>query len=55
MSQDPPDRPPQRDVIESLARGDSKMSTRHPAALLRDLRGQPRRLEETLVGYHERS
>ena len=45
---------PQRDVIERLARGDSKMIRTSLLPYFRDLRDNLARLEETLVGYHER-
>jgi len=45
---------PQRDVIERLARGDSKMIRTTLLPYYRDLRDNLARLEETLVGYHER-
>ena len=45
---------PQRDVIERLARGDSKMIRNTLLPYYRDLRDNLARLEETLVGYHER-
>ncbi len=45
---------PQRDVIERLARGDSKMIRTTLLPYFRDLRDNLARLEETLIGYHER-
>lgn len=45
---------PQRDVIERLARGDSKMIRPKLLPYFRDLRDNLVRLEETAVGYHER-
>ena len=45
---------PQRDVIERLARGDSKMIRATLLPYYRDLRDNLARLEETLIGYHER-
>jgi magnesium transporter len=45
---------PQRDVIDRLARGDSKMIRTSLLPYFRDLRDNLARLEETLVGYHER-
>jgi len=45
---------PQRDVIDRLARGDSKMIRNSLLPYFRDLRDNLTRLEETLVGYHER-
>ena len=45
---------PQRDVIERLARGDSKMIRPTLLPYFRDLRDNLARLEETLIGYHER-
>jgi len=45
---------PQRDIIERLARGDSKMIRSTLLPYFRDLRDNLARLEETLVGYQER-
>jgi magnesium transporter len=45
---------PQRDVIERLARGDSRMIRAKLLPYFRDLRDNLARLEETLIGYHER-
>jgi magnesium transporter len=45
---------PQRDTIERLARGDSKMIRPKLLPYFRDLRDNLARLEETAVGYHER-
>jgi magnesium transporter len=45
---------PQRDVIERLARGDSKMIRPKLVPYFRDLRDNLARLEETAAGYHER-
>lgn len=45
---------PQRDVIERLARGDSKMIRPKLLPYFRDLRDNLARLEDTAVGYHER-
>lgn len=45
---------PQRDVIERLARGDSKFIRAKLLPYFRDLRDNLVRLEETAVGYHER-
>jgi magnesium transporter len=45
---------PQRDVIERLARGDSKFIRHTLLPYYRDLRDNLARLEETAVGYHER-
>ncbi len=45
---------PQRDVIERLARGDSKMIRSTLLPYFRDLRDNLVRLEESLIGYHER-
>ena len=45
---------PQREIIERLARGDSKMIRATLLPYYRDLRDNLARLEETLTGYHER-
>ena len=45
---------PQRDVIERLARGESKMIRATLLPYFRDLRDNLARLEETLIGYQER-
>ncbi|MBI2814825.1 MAG: magnesium/cobalt transporter CorA [Opitutae bacterium] len=45
---------PQRDVIERLARGDSKFIRAKLLPYYRDLRDNLNRLEETVTGYHER-
>ena len=45
---------PQRDVIDRLARGDSKMIRPKLLPYFRDLRDNLARLEGTAVGYHER-
>jgi len=45
---------PQRDVIERLARGDSKMIRPKLVPYFRDLRDNLARLEDTAAGYHER-
>lgn len=45
---------PQRDVIDRLARGDTKMVRSTLLPYYRDLRDHLSRLEDTLVGYHER-
>ncbi|HTL67135.1 MAG TPA: magnesium/cobalt transporter CorA [Lacunisphaera sp.] len=45
---------PQRDIIERLARGDSKMIRTTLLPYYRDLRDNLARLEETLISYHER-
>jgi magnesium transporter len=45
---------PQRDVIDRLARGDSKMIRPKLLPYFRDLRDNLARLEETVAGYHER-
>jgi magnesium transporter len=45
---------PQRDVIERLARGDSKLIRPKLLPYFRDLRDNLARLEETVAGYHER-
>ena len=45
---------PQRDVIERLARGDSKFIRAKLLPYFRDLRDNLTRLEETVTGYHER-
>jgi magnesium transporter len=45
---------PQRDVIERLARGDSKFIRATLLPYYRDLRDNLARLEETAVSYHER-
>ncbi len=45
---------PQRDVIERLARGDSKMIRAKLLPYFRDLRDNLARLEDTVTGYHER-
>lgn len=45
---------PQRDVIERLARGDSKFIRATLLPYFRDLRDNLNRLEETVTGYHER-
>ena len=45
---------PQRDVIERLARGDSKMIRPKLLPYFRDLRDNLARLEDTAAGYHER-
>jgi magnesium transporter len=45
---------PQRDVIDRLARGDSKLIRPKLLPYFRDLRDNLARLEETAVGYHER-
>ncbi len=45
---------PQRDVIDRLARGDSKFIRSSLLPYFRDLRDNLTRLEETAIGYHER-
>lgn len=45
---------PQRDIIERLARGDSKFIRAKLLPYFRDLRDNLARLEETSIGYHER-
>ncbi|MSU69857.1 MAG: magnesium/cobalt transporter CorA [Opitutaceae bacterium] len=45
---------PQRDVIDRLARGDSKMIRPVMLPYFRDLRDNLARLEATAAGYHER-
>ncbi len=45
---------PQRDVIERLARGDSRFIRSTLLPYYRDLRDNLARLEETTIGYHER-
>ncbi|MFZ5494230.1 MAG: magnesium/cobalt transporter CorA [Verrucomicrobiota bacterium] len=45
---------PQRDIIDRLARGDSKMIRATLLPYYRDLRDNLARLEETVTGYHER-
>jgi magnesium transporter len=45
---------PQRDIIDRLARGDSKMIRATLVPYFRDLRDNLARLEETVTGYHER-
>src|SRR4051812_46622641 len=45
---------PQRDVIDRLARGDSKLIRPKLLPYFRDLRDNLARLEDTAVGYHER-
>ena len=45
---------PQRDVIDRLARGDSKFIRSQLLPYFRDLRDNLTRLEETVIGYHER-
>ena len=45
---------PQRDVIDRLARGDSKFIRTTLLPYFRDLRDNLARLDETLIGYHER-
>jgi magnesium transporter len=45
---------PQRDTIERLARGDSKMIRPKLLPYFRDLRDNLARLEDTAAGYHER-
>ena len=45
---------PQRDVIERLARGDSKMIRPKLLPYFRDLRDNLVRYEEAVTGYHER-
>jgi magnesium transporter len=45
---------PQRDVIDRLARGDSKFIRATLLPYYRDLRDNLTRLEETVTGYHER-
>ena len=45
---------PQREVIERLARGDSKMISPLMLPYFRDLRDNLVRLEDTAVNYHER-
>ncbi len=45
---------PQRDVIERLARGDSKFIRAKLLPYFRDLRDNLTRLEQTVTGYHER-
>lgn len=45
---------PQRDVIDRLARGDSKLVRAKLLPYFRDLRDNLARLEETVAGYHER-
>lgn len=46
---------PQREVIERLARGDSKMIRAILLPYYRDLRDNLARLEETVTGYHDLS
>ncbi len=45
---------PQRDVIDRLARGDSKLVRPKLLPYFRDLRDTLARFEETVAGYHER-
>lgn len=45
---------PQREIIERLARGDSKMIRATLLPYYRDLRDDLARLDETVAGYHER-
>jgi len=45
---------PQRDVIERLARGDSKLIRPVMLPYFRDLRDNLARIESTAVGYHDR-
>jgi magnesium transporter len=45
---------PQREIIERLARGDSKMIRATLLPYYRDLRDNLARLDETVIGYHER-
>jgi magnesium transporter len=45
---------PQRDVIDRLARGDSKLVRAKLLPYFRDLRDTLARLEDTVAGYHER-
>jgi magnesium transporter len=45
---------PQRDVIDRLARGDSKLVRPKLLPYFRDLRDNLARLEDTAAGYHER-
>ena len=45
---------PQREVIDRLARGDSKFIRTTLLPYFRDLRDNLARLDETLIGYHER-
>jgi len=45
---------PQRDVIDRLARGDSKFIRTTLLPYFRNLRDNLARLDETLIGYHER-
>ena len=45
---------PQRDVIDRLARGDSKFIRAKLLPYFRDLRDNLSRLEQTVTGYHER-
>jgi magnesium transporter len=45
---------PQREIIDRLARGDSKMIRATLLPYFRDLRDNLARIEETAIGYHER-
>jgi magnesium transporter len=45
---------PQRDVIDRLARGDSKLVRAKLLPYFRDLRDNLARFEDTVAGYHER-
>jgi magnesium transporter len=45
---------PQRDVIDRLARGDSKLIRALMLPYFRDLRDHLARIEDTAVGYHDR-
>jgi magnesium transporter len=45
---------PQREIIDRLARGDSKMIRATLLPYYRDLRDNLARIEETAMGYHER-
>ncbi len=45
---------PQRDVIDKLARGDSKLVRSVMLPYFRDLRDHLARIEETAIGYHDR-
>ncbi|MBL9216110.1 MAG: magnesium/cobalt transporter CorA [Opitutaceae bacterium] len=45
---------PQRDIIDRLTRGDTKMIRATLLPYFRDLRDNLARLEETVTGYHER-
>src|SRR5207253_5121703 len=45
---------PQRDVVDRLARGDSKLMRAVMLPYFRDLRDKLARIEDTAIGYHDR-